>query len=81
MASLLIHEGWLVGVKDGLKLESIPNCFLLIGMHPKIYLRYMEFIPKLIPKRGVVQFCHLYHSLGEDKTLFVMLEILGLMIA
>ena len=43
----------MVGVWEGLNLGSIPNFFLCFGMHPKIYGDY----PKLIPKKGVVQFC------------------------
>jgi len=46
-------EKWLVGVWHGLKLGSIPNCCLCFGMNPKIYGVHL----KLIPKRGVVQFC------------------------
>ena len=44
----------MVGVWEGLNLGSIPNFFLCFGMHPKI----IDVHPKLIPKRGVVQFCH-----------------------
>ena len=44
----------MVGVWEGLNLGSIPNFFLCFGMHPKI----IDVYPKLIPKRGVVQFCH-----------------------
>ena len=43
----------MVGVWEGLNLGSIPNFFLCYGMHPKI----IDVHPKLIPKRGVVQFC------------------------
>ena len=44
----------MVGVLEGLNLGSIPNFFLCFGMHPKI----IDVHPKLIPKGGVVQFCH-----------------------
>ena len=44
----------MVGVWEGLNLGSIPNFFLCFGMHPKI----MDVHPKLIPKGGVVHFCH-----------------------
>ena len=44
----------MVGVWEGLNLGSIPNFFLCFGMHPKI----IDVYPKLIPKGGVVQFCH-----------------------
>ena len=47
---------WLVGVWKGLNLGSIRNFSLCFGMYPKI----IDVNPKLIPKRGVVQFCHLY---------------------
>ena len=47
----------MVGVWDGIKLGSTPNFFQCFGTHPKIN----DIHPKLIPKRGVVQFCHLYH--------------------
>ena len=46
----------MVGVWEGLNLGSIPNFFLCFGMHPKI----IDVYPKLIPKGGVVQFCHIY---------------------
>ena len=49
-------ERWLVGVWKGLNLGSIRNFSLCFGMYPKI----IDVNPKLIPKRGVVQFCHLY---------------------
>ena len=45
----------MVGVWEGLNLGSIPNFFLCFGMHPKI----IDVYPKLIPKGGVVQFCHI----------------------
>ena len=48
----------MVGVWEGLNLGSIPNFFLCFGMHPKI----IDVHPKLIPKRGVVQFCQLGSS-------------------
>ena len=65
MESLLNHEGWWAGDWDGLKLESFPNCFLWIGMHSKIY----GVCPKLIPKRGVVQFFRFFlpGSSGHQK--------------
>ena len=44
----------MVGVWEGLNLGSIPNFFLCFGMHPKM----IDVHPKLIPKGGVVQFCH-----------------------
>ena len=70
MASILNYEGWLGRVWDSLKLGSIPNCFLLFGMHPKLYWVY----PKHIPKRGVVQFRRaLGLTLREVKKQFITL--------
>ena len=48
----------MVGVWEGLNLGSIPNFFLCFGMHPKI----IDVYPKLIPKGGVVQFCHHFEN-------------------
>ena len=46
----------MVGVWEGLNLGSIPKIFLCFWIHPKI----IDVYPKLIPKGGVVQFCHTY---------------------
>ena len=55
----------MVGVWEALNLGSTPNFFLCFGMLPKI----IDVHPKLIPKGGVVQFCH------ENERYFVCKQI------
>ena len=55
----------MLGVWESLNLGSTPNFFLCFGMHPKI----IDVYPKLIPKGGVVQFCHKFvHELPFNPT-------------